>query len=65
MEFARKEFGKRARKRFAEDLVQVLSGMGHDPKSKVTLVLEKKNGRVETIEEAMTAENRSLVRKSP
>ena len=32
---------------------------------KVTLVLEKKTGSVETLEEAMTAENRSLVRKSP
>ena len=65
MEFARREFGKLARKWFAEDLVQVLSRMGHDPGSKLTLVLKKKNGSVETLEEAMTVENRSLVRKSP
>jgi len=31
MEFAHKEFGAKAQKRFAEDLVELLSTMGHDP----------------------------------
>ncbi len=65
MDFAHKEFGEKARKRFAEDLVEVLSTMGHEPEWSVTLALEKKDGSVEELEETMTAMNRSLVRWSP
>ncbi len=61
MEFAKKEFGEKARKRFAEDLVEVLSTMGHEPKWRVTLGLETKDGQVEKLEIKMTDDNRRLV----
>ena len=64
MEFARREFGDQARKRFAEDLVEVLSTMGRTPKWKVSLKLEH-NGRTEESEEVMTAAKRKLVRNLP
>lgn len=64
MEFAQKEFGAQARKRFAEDLVELLSKMGRDPEWNVTLALEKKDGAVEKSEETMTEENRRLLRRS-
>lgn len=59
IEFTKKEYGKIARKRFAEDLVQVLSTMGHDPEWKVTLGLETEDGQVQIL---MTEDNRALVR---
>ena len=62
MEFAQKEFGDKARKRFAEDLVELLSKMGHEPEWEVTLGLEKKDGQVEHLKIRMTEENRDLVR---
>ena len=61
MEFAVKEYGEKARKRFAEDLVEVLSKMGHDPDWKVTLGLETQDGQVESLQVSMTKENRDLV----
>ena len=63
MEFAQKEFGDKARKRFAEDLVELLSKMGHEPKWEVTLGLEKSDGQVEQLKIRMTEENRDLIRK--
>jgi CubicO group peptidase (beta-lactamase class C family) len=63
MEFAQKEFGGLARKRFAEDLVELLSNMGHEPEWKVTLGLETKDGQVEQLEIRMTEHNRALVRE--
>lgn len=63
MEFAQKEFGNKARKRFAEDLVELLATMGHEPEWEVTLGLETSDGQVEHLEIMMTEENRNLVRK--
>jgi hypothetical protein len=40
MEFANKEYGEKARQRLAEDLVRLLSEMGHEPDWRVTLGLE-------------------------
>lgn len=62
MAFARKEFGSRARKRFAEDLPELLSKMGHDPKWDVTLELQTKDGQTESVQVRMTERNRDLVR---
>ena len=62
MEFAQKEFGDKARKRFAEDLVELLSKMGHDPQWEVALGLEKKDGQVEQLKIRMTKENRDVIR---
>ena len=63
MEFAHKEFGAKAQKRFAEDLVELLSTMGHDPEWEVTLGLAKTDGQVEHLKIRMTEDNRDLVRK--
>lgn len=63
MEFARKEYADKARKRFAEDLVEVLSKMGHEPKWTVTLGLETQDGHVEQAQILMTEQNRALVRE--
>ena len=51
MEFTQKEFGDNLRKRFAEDLVELLSKMGHDPEWEVALGLEKSDGQVVAIED--------------
>lgn len=63
MEFAQKEFGNKARKRFGEDLVELLSKMGHEPKWEVKLGLATKDGQVEHLQIRMTKENRDLVQK--
>jgi hypothetical protein len=62
LEFANEEFGDKARKRFAEDLVELLSKMGHDPDWEVTLELEKEEGEIEEVKVIMTEENRALAR---
>ena len=64
MEFANEEYGQIAHKRFAEDLPEVLSTMGHDPDWEVTLGLEGEDGQVELRQIQMTKYNRNLVRKS-
>lgn len=63
MDFARREFGDDARKRLAEDLVELLSKMGHEPRWEVTLGLEDGDGRVEQLEVPMTEEDRNRVRE--
>jgi CubicO group peptidase (beta-lactamase class C family) len=63
MEFAEKEFGDIAHKRFAEDLVELLAKMGHEPEWEVTLGLETSEGQVEQRKIMMTEENRDLVRQ--
>ena len=63
MEFANKEFGEKARKRFAEDLVEVLSTMGHKPQWKVILSLETDDGPVVPLHVLMTDKNREMVRE--
>ncbi|MFT5091760.1 MAG: CubicO group peptidase (beta-lactamase class C family) [Porticoccaceae bacterium] len=62
MKFANKEYGDIARKRFAEDLVRLLSQMGHEPERKVTLGLKTQDGQIEQLQILMTEENRNLVR---
>ena len=61
IEFARQEFRENARKRIAEDLVEVLSVMGHEPKWTVTLGLEMSDGVLEKVQLNMTEHNRHLV----
>ncbi|QDV25528.1 serine hydrolase domain-containing protein [Aureliella helgolandensis] len=63
MEFARQEFGEKAHKRFAEDLVELLAKMGHDLDWEVTLELETEPGLVEKLLVKMTEGNRNLVRQ--
>ena len=63
MEFAQKEFGDKARKRFAEDLVELLAKMGHEPQWEVTLGLETSDGEIEQVKVMMTEENRERVRE--
>ena len=62
MEFAQKEFDDKARKRFGEDLVELLAKMGHAPQWEVTLGLETSDGEIEQVKVMMTEENRALVR---
>lgn len=61
MEFANKTFRSQARKRFAEDIVEVLTKMGHQPDWQVTLELKHENGIVEQLQVLMTRENRELL----
>ncbi len=61
MEFANAEFGEKARKRFAEDLVELLSKFGHEPDWTVTLGLEKTDGKIEELPVLMTKANRDIV----
>ena len=63
MEFAQKKFDNKARMRFAEDLVELLATMGHEPKWEVILGLEQSDGQVEHLQIRMTKDNRELVRK--
>lgn len=60
MEFANKEYGEMARKRIAEDLVRLMSEMGHQPQWEVTLGLETDAGNVEHLRVLMTEGNRKL-----
>jgi CubicO group peptidase (beta-lactamase class C family) len=64
MEFANQEFGSKAHKRFAEDLVELLAKFGHDPKWTVTLGLETVDGQIEESQVSMTRTNRYRVRES-
>ena len=61
--FARKKFRDKARKRFAEDLVEVLSAMGYEPKWTVTLGIVASDGTVKKVPVRMTEHNRNLVRR--
>ena len=60
MSFSRKQYGSMARKRFTEDLVEVLSKMGHDPDWEVTLELQLTDGEPKTVRVRMTAVNRRV-----
>ncbi|MFN8693812.1 MAG: serine hydrolase, partial [Holosporales bacterium] len=64
MEFASHEFGSRAHKRFAEDLVELLTKFGHRPNGTVTLGLEKADGQIEESQVLMTKANRDRVWES-
>jgi CubicO group peptidase (beta-lactamase class C family) len=63
MEFAHREFGDKARKRLAEDVVELLAKLGHEPQWEVTLGLKTNDGRIEHLKIRMTEENRNLLRK--
>lgn len=63
IEFSEKQYGEKAHKRFTEDLVEVLSAMGQEPKPEVTLGLESASGQVEQLQVQMTEQNRDLARK--
>ncbi|MCG8651068.1 MAG: beta-lactamase family protein [Pirellulales bacterium] len=62
MEFARAKYGEKARKRFAEDLVQLLFEMGHAPRWDVTLGLRTKDGVIQHVRSRMTDANRMQLR---
>ena len=66
LDFCHKTFAARWEKRFAEDLVEVLSGMGKEVGNSVNLVLKESNtNKVITVPNApMTAENRRAVWES-
>ncbi len=62
MSFSREQYGSLARKRFTEDLVEVLSKMGHDPDWEVALELQLADGEPKTVRVRMTAVNRRVAR---
>lgn len=63
MEFANQEYGEKARQRFTEDLVRLLSEMGNEPNWNVTLGLEAPDGQVEQMQILMTEDNRYRARE--
>lgn len=63
MKFATEEYDELAHKRFSEDLVEVLSKMGHDPDWKVSLAMQTSTGQVTRMKVIMTDDNRRLVRE--
>lgn len=63
--FARKRYRGRWAKRIGEDLVQVLSEMGHPPGRRVKLVLKTRAGKEKTLRRVrMTESNRDAVRNA-
>jgi len=62
--FSKRTYGNRWRKRFEEDLVEVLSGMGHEPKDTVRLVVMPVGSQeTRVLEEVpMTRANRRAIR---
>jgi hypothetical protein len=62
MDFVRAEYGSKARKRLAEDLVELLSSMGHTPDWEVGLGFETASGEVRSTRIRMTEANRAAVR---
>lgn len=60
--FSKKEYGSKWQKRFSEDLVELLSAMGHPPGDVARLALtDLATGDVETVTAVMTRENRAAV----
>lgn len=64
MQFANDEFGSKAKKRFAEDFVETLAKMGHNPNWHVTLTVRKADGSTEEKITLLTSENRNEVRRN-
>ncbi|TKC13238.1 hypothetical protein FA048_06425 [Pedobacter polaris] len=58
LDFCKKEFGSKWQKRFSEDLVDVLQGLGYQPNIKVVLQLSK-DGVSKTYTGTFTSENRN------
>ena len=63
MSFSRTTFGSGSQKRFEEDLVELLTRMGHPPEQAVKLVLESLTEKTTTTMEkvAMTSANRRAI----
>lgn len=57
LDFCKKQFGHKWQKRFSEDLVEVLRGLGYQPNTKVVLQLSK-DGVLKTYSGTFTIENR-------
>jgi hypothetical protein len=58
LDFCKKKFGPKWQKRFSEDLVEVLRGLGYQPDVKVALQLSK-DGVLNTYAGTFTVENRN------
>jgi hypothetical protein len=68
VEFAKKKYGNRWQKRFEEDLVQVLSEMGHAPGKAVKLAVRDADSKVKILDKVpLTEDNRRAITafKSP
>ena len=63
LEYCREKYDEKWRKRFEEDLVEVLIGIGHEPGETVQLVVrDQADARTRTLEDvAMTYENRQAI----
>ena len=66
LEFSRSRYKTNWRKRFAEDLVEVLTLMGHPPGGEVALTLQPPGGAEAIVRQGveMTSENREQIRDS-
>lgn len=62
IDFAKQEYGDRWQKRFSEDLVEVLKGMGYTPNVRINLILQKE-GKIYEKQGIMSEENRDRVRE--
>jgi hypothetical protein len=64
--FSRRTYGNLWQKRFEEDLVELLTGMGHPPQDEVTLVVQSlTSSETRTLEDvAMTEANRRAIREA-
>jgi len=63
MQTARENFGAQARKRFTEDLVELLAAAGHNPGWTVTLMLDRDDGKGPVpFEEEMTEKKRDAAK---
>ncbi|GGG12382.1 hypothetical protein GCM10011344_11340 [Dokdonia pacifica] len=59
--FCKKQYGLKWKKRFSEDLVEVLKTIGYQPQEKVTLVLSNKATQQKEVIGIFTLENRQKV----
>jgi hypothetical protein len=64
--FSRRTYGRKWRMRFEEDLVELLTLMGHPPQDKVTLVVQSlTTSETRTLEDVpMTEENRRAIKRA-
>ncbi|QDT39959.1 MraY-like glycosyltransferase [Gimesia alba] len=66
VEFSKQTYGDKWQKRFEEDLVELLTRMGHPPKDKVTLEVQSLDSSEKQIRKdvPMTKENRAAIRRA-
>lgn len=64
--FCRSQYGDKWRERFAQDLVQALTEMGHPPDSQVKLVLQSAGSAAHIVKDGveMTEDNRRAIREA-